>query len=74
MTTDEARKFQFEMLELIRRYHANGAAYDDLTKCVLNVASSVAITADIRIAEGLKLFEVLYKLAEDDCGPPPLKN
>lgn len=74
MTTKEARKFQFELLEMIRRYHDDGAAYDDLTKCVLNVASLVAVTANIQISDGLEMFELLYKMAKSESGHGPLKN
>ena len=73
MTTDEARKFQFQVLELVREYNGTGAGYDELAKCLINIASIMAVHADIKLAESMKIFETLYNEALVET-PPLLKN
>lgn len=74
MTTEKAKALQVDLLQVIRRYNEEGAAYDDIAKCVMHVAALVSITAEMSTEDVMTAFEFLYRLAKAESDILPIKN
>ena len=61
--------FQYDMLDLIKKYHEQGVNYDDILTLTFNIASIVAINENISLERSTGVFETIYKIAAADALP-----
>ncbi len=55
--------YQWDLLKVVKFYHEKGGDYNDLLALILNVASSMAITADINLEKTIQTLEKVYAIA-----------
>ncbi len=66
------RKFQWDMLEVVKYYKDKGVACNDQITLILNLASILAITSELTIVQTVEMLEKVFDLAKSDKLAPNL--